>query len=98
MRYRATAAIRRRRGEGGISFQHRGSCRDPGRHRHCPGLWRGELTVGYSGDGKRQRRKVMGATKAAVAGTLRDLHTGLDTGIVPQAGYAGYTVREAAGD
>jgi hypothetical protein len=95
MRYRATAAIRRRRGEGGISFEHRGPCRDPGRHRHCPG--RGRITVGSTG-GKRQWRKVMGATKAAVADTLRNLHTGLDTGIVPQAGYAGYTVRQAAGD
>ena len=43
---------RRRRGEDGISFEHRGPCRDPHRHRHCPGLWRGELTVGYTGDGK----------------------------------------------
>ena len=49
---------RRRRGEDGISFEHRGPCRGPHRHRHCPGLWRGEITVGYTGDGKRQRRKV----------------------------------------
>src|SRR5438132_1645639 len=41
---------RRRRGEDGISFEHRGPCRDPHRHRHCPGLWRGELTLGYSSD------------------------------------------------
>jgi hypothetical protein len=25
---------------------HRGPCRDPERHRHCPGLWRGEITSG----------------------------------------------------
>jgi hypothetical protein len=49
---------RRRRGEDGISFEHRGPCRDPHRHRHCPGLWRGEITVGYTGDGTRTRRKV----------------------------------------
>jgi hypothetical protein len=36
---------RRRRGEDGISFEHHGPCRDPQRHRHCPGLWRGEITV-----------------------------------------------------
>ena len=48
---------RRRRGEDGISFEHRGPCRDPHRHRHCPGLWRGEITVGYTGDGTRTRRK-----------------------------------------
>jgi hypothetical protein len=46
-------ASRRRRGEDGISFEHRGRCRDPERHRHCPGLWRGEITLGYTGDGKR---------------------------------------------
>jgi hypothetical protein len=31
-----------------------------------PGLWRGEITLGYTGDGKRARRKVSGTTKAAV--------------------------------
>ena len=89
---------RRRRGEDGISFEHRGPCSDPHRHRHCPGLWRGELTVGYTGDGKRQRRKVSGTTKAAVVDKLRDLHTQLDQGVTPKAGYAYYTVRQAAGD
>ena len=91
-------AARRRRGEDGISFEHRGPCRDPHRHRHCPGLWRGELTLGYTGDGKRQRRKVSGTTKAAVVDKLRDLHTQLDTGVTPKAGYAHYTVRQAAED
>src|SRR5690242_15074650 len=66
-------STRRRRGEDGISFEHRGPCTDPHRHRHCPGLWRGELTTGYTGDGKRQRRKVSGKTKAAVIDKLRDL-------------------------
>ena len=92
-------ATRRRRGEDGISFEHRGGpCRDPGRHRHCPGLWRGELTLGYTGDGKRDRRKVSGQTKAAVVDKLRDLHKELDKGIVPKTGYVHYTVRQAAGD
>src|SRR5712675_2290310 len=89
---------RRRRGEDGISFEHRGPCSDPHRHRHCPGLWRGELTLGYTGDGKRQRRKVSGTTKAAVVDKLRDLHTQLDKGVTPKAGYAHYTVRQAAQD
>ena len=92
------AATRRRRGEDGISFEHRGPCRDPERHRHCPGLWRGELTTGYTGDGKRQRRKVSGTTKAAVVDKLRDLHLQLDKGITPKAGYTHYTVRQAAED
>ena len=91
-------ATRRRRGEDGISFEHRGPCRDPRRHRHCPGLWRGELTLGYTQDGKRQRRKVSGQTKAAVVDKLRDLHTQLDKGITPKAGYVHYTVRQAAED
>ena len=91
-------STRRRRGEDGISFEHRGPCRDPQRHRHCPGLWRGELTLGYTGDGKRQRRKVSGTTKAAVVDKLRDLRLQLDTGITPKAGYAHYTLRQAAED
>ena len=91
-------ATRRRRGEDGISFEHRGPCRDPHRHRNCPGLWRGEITLGYTGDGKRTRRKVSGQTKAAVVDKLRDLHTQLDKGITPKAGYAHYTVRQAAQD
>src|SRR5215467_3286677 len=91
-------ATRRRRGEDGISFEHRGPCRDPERHRHCPGLWRGEFTLGYTEDGTRTRRKASGTTKAAVVGKLRELHHELDKGIVPKTGYANYTVREAAED
>jgi hypothetical protein len=91
-------ATRRRRGEDGISFEHRGPCRDPHRHRNCPGLWRGEITLGYTGDGTRTRRKVSGQTKAAVVDKLRDLHTQLDKGITPKAGYVHYTVRQAAED
>jgi integrase len=75
-----------------------GPCRDPHRHRHCPGLWRGEITTGYTGDGKRARRKVSGTTKAAVIDKLRDLHAQLDNEITPKAGYARYTVRQAAQD
>jgi integrase len=91
-------ATRRRRGEDGISFEHRGPCRDPGRHRHCPGLWRGEITLDYTDDGKRVRRKVSGKTKAAVVDKLRELHQQLDKGITPKAGYVHYTVRQAAED
>ena len=91
-------ATRRRRGEDGISFEHRGPCRDPERHRHCPGLWRGEFTLGYTEDGTRTRRKASGKTKAAVVDKLRELHHELDKGIVPRTGYANYTVRQAAQD
>ena len=89
---------RRRHGEDGISFEHRGPCRDPQRHRNCPGLWRGEFTTGYTGDGTRTRRKVSGTTKAAVIDKLRDLHHQLDQGITPKPGYTHYTVRQAAED
>jgi integrase len=91
-------AARRRRGEDGISFEHRGPCRDPERHRHCPGLWRGEITLGYTSDGKRARRKVSGKTRVAVVDKLRELHTDLRQGVVPRTGYANYTVRQAAED
>jgi hypothetical protein len=90
-------ATRCRSGEDGISFEHRGPCRDPAWHRHCPGLWRGEITTGYAG-GKRQRRKASGTTKAAVVDKLRKLHTDLDQGAVPKTGYSNYTIREAADD
>jgi integrase len=75
-----------------------GPCRDPERHGHCPGLWRGEVTLGYAQDGRRQRRKVSGTTKAAVVDKLRELHNDLDKGSVPKTGYAHYTVRQAAED
>ena len=90
-------AVLRRRGEDGISFEHRRPCRDPERHRHCPGLWRGEFTLSYT-NGKRTRRKASGKTKAAVFDKLRQLHHELDKGIVPKTGYANYTVRQAAED
>ena len=91
-------AARRRRGEDGISFEHRGPCRDTERHRHCPGLWRGEITLEYTSDGKRARRRVSGKTRAAVVDKLRELHTDLRLGIVPKTGHANYTVRQAADD
>src|SRR5712691_1424039 len=91
-------ATRRRRGEDGISFEHRGPCRDPERHRHCPGLWRGEVTLRYTEDGRRHRRKVSGKTKAAVVDKLRKLHNDLDKGTIPKTGYANYAVRQAAED
>jgi hypothetical protein len=70
----------------------------PQRHRTCPGLWRGEFTTGYPGDGTRTRRKVSGTTKAAVIDKLHNLHHELDKGLTPKAGYAHYTVRHAARD
>ena len=56
------------------------------------------MTLGYAEDGRRQRRKVSGTTKAAVVDKLRDLHNDLNKGTVPKTGYAHYTVRQAAED
>jgi site-specific recombinase XerD len=81
-----------------ISFEHRGPCRDPERHRHCPGLQLGEITLEYTEDGKRVRRKVSGKTRVAVVDKLRELHTDLCQGVVPKTGHANYTVRQAAKD
>jgi len=59
-------AERRSKGEDSICFEHAGACRDAGRHRNCPGRWRGEVCLGYGPGGRRLRRRVSGATKAAV--------------------------------
>jgi hypothetical protein len=91
-------ATRRRRGEDGISFEHRGPCTDSDRHRHCPGRWVGEVALGFTPAGKRNRRRVTGTTKTAVLDKLKELHKALDKGITPKAGYTAYTVRQAAED
>jgi integrase len=91
-------ASRRLRGEGGITFDHRGPCSDAERHRHCPGSWRAEVTLGFTAEGKRDRRRVKGRTKAEVQEKLKGLRTELDKGIIPKAGAAAYTVQQAAED
>ncbi len=73
-------AGRRGRGEDGVSFDHRGPCTDPERHRHCPGRWVGQAELPRSPDGKRNRRRVVGKTKTAVLDKLKELHKGLDKG------------------
>jgi integrase len=90
---------RRRRGEHGISFEHRGGpCTDKERHRRCPGRWVGEITVGWTPEGKRRRKKVVGKTRTTVLDKLKELQKELDKGIIPEAGYRSYTVRQAAKD
>lgn len=91
-------ANRRPRGDGGITFDHRGPCVDRERHRHCRGSWRGEVTLGFTPEGKRDRRRVKGRTKTEVQEKLKALQTDLGKGIIPRAGSATYTVREAAAD
>ena len=91
-------ANRRPRGDGGISFDHRAPCTDRERHRHCRGSWRGEVTLGFTPEGKRDRRRVKGRTKTEVQEKLKALEADLGKGIVPRAGFATYTVRQAAED
>ena len=91
-------ANRRLHGEGGISFDHRGPCRDSQRHRNCPGRWRGEVTLGFTPEGKRDRRRVTGRTKTEVQDKLKALYADLDMGITRKAGDSAYTLRQAAED
>jgi integrase len=84
---------RGRRGGDAIYFDHRGQCRDPEHHRHCPGRWLG--AVSRIENGKRVRRKVSGRTKSAVKDKLKALHEELDQGVKPTASY---TVAMAVGD
>lgn len=76
---------RGRRGGDAIYFDHRGQCRDPEHHRHCPGRWRGAIS--RVEDGKRVRRKVSGRTKSEVKDSLKTLHEELDQGVRPSASY-----------
>lgn len=86
---------RRGFGEDAIYFDHAGECRDRRHHKGCPGRWRGEISLGFSGDGRRRRRKVSGKTKTEVKDKLKDLHAELDAGIRTRHGY---TVESAVAD
>lgn len=88
-------AARRGWGEDSVYFDHSGECRDPDKHRHCPGRWRGVVSLGFGPDGKRIRRKVSGKNKSEVRAKLAELHDELDDGVVTQADY---TVRKALED
>ena len=81
--------------EDGIFFEHDAPCRDPDRHRHCAGRWRGAISLGFDADGRRIRRKVSGKTKAIVQDRLKALHTDVEAGVRAQPNY---TVRRAAED
>jgi integrase len=81
--------------EDGIFFEHDAPCRDVERHRHCEGRWRGVISLGFSADGKRIRRKVSGKTKAVVQDRLKALHDDLESGV---RAAPNYTVRRAVED
>jgi integrase len=82
--------------EDAIYFDHSGDCRDTRHHKGCPGRWRGAVSLGYSPDGKRVRRKVSGLTKQEVKDKLTELHSDIQAGIQRPAGR--YTVSHAVED
>jgi len=88
-------AKRRGHGEDAIYFEHTGDCRDPGNHRHCPGRWRGAVSLGFDADGNRIRKRVNGRNKTEIRAKLAELHDDLDDGVVTEAGY---TVQKAIQD
>ena len=88
-------ASRRGYGEDGIYFDHRDDCRDSAHHKTCSGRWRGVVSLGYTADGKRIRKKVSGQTRTEVKDKLKALHSELDAGVRT---VQGYTVEAAVAD
>jgi hypothetical protein len=80
-------AKRRGHGEDAIYFEHIGDCRDSENPRHCPGRWRGAVSLGFDADGNRIRKWVNGRNKTEVRAKLAELHGDLDEGVVTQADY-----------
>jgi len=80
-------AGRRGWGEDSIYFDHSGECRDPEAHRHCPGRWRGVVSLKPGPDGQRRRKKVSGRNKTEVRTKLAELHDELNDGVVTNAVY-----------
>jgi hypothetical protein len=88
-------AGRRGWGEDSIYFDHSGECRDSEAHRHCPGRWRGVVSLKPGPDGHRRRKKVSGKNKTEVRAKLAELHDELSDGVVTNAAY---TVAQAIND
>ena len=88
-------AGRRGWGEDSIYFDHSGECRDVETHRHCPGHWRGVISLKPGPDGQRQRKKVSGKNKSEVRAKLAELHDELNDGVVTNAAY---TLAQAIND
>jgi len=80
-----TQAKARRRGQGEDSIYW-----DSTKNRYV-----GAVSLGFSPDGKRVRRKVAGRTKAEVRDKLRDLHQEVESGLKPKQSY---TVSDALDD
>jgi hypothetical protein len=78
-----------RRGQGSLSFEHRGECRGPKWHRTCTGLWRGVTSEVI--DGQRVRVKVSAKTKAKLKAKLDERRQGVRSS-------GTYTVRDCVED
>src|SRR5690242_17239749 len=88
-------AGRRGWGEDSIYFDHSGECRVSEAHRHCPGRWRGVVSLKPGPDGRRRRKKVSGKNKTELRAKLAELHDELNDGVVTNAAY---TVAQAIED
>jgi hypothetical protein len=73
-------------GEDSIYFDHSGKCRHPDNHRHCPGRWRGVVSLKSGPDGKRRRKKVSGRNNTEVRAKLAELHDELNDGVCQRRG------------
>ncbi len=82
--------------EDAIYFDHSGGCHDTRHHKGCAGRWRGAVSLGYSPDGRRVRRKVSGRTKQEVKDKLGELRRDLEAGI--RRPDSRYTVAQAVAD
>ena len=82
-----------RRGQGSLSFEHRGECKDAKWHRACTGLWRGVTSEVI--DDQRVRVKVSAKTKAEAQTKLK---TKLDEQRQGVRSSGTYTVRDCVED
>jgi hypothetical protein len=59
---------RRGRGEDAVYYEHHTGSerRDSRYHRSCSGRWRGKIALGWSGNGRRIRKRVTGRNKGDV--------------------------------
>jgi len=81
-------AERGRRGDHAVYYDHGGTpCRDSRYHRSCSGRWRGEVSLGKDGAGKRIRRRVSGKTKTELYEKLDEVRQELSQGVRTSATY-----------
>ena len=89
-------AGRRGWGEDSIYFDHSGECRDPETHRHCPGRWRGVVSLKPGPDGQRRRKKVELLAKAPDPAAAAKLTTAQVSAALKRAGRRDIAAKTAA--